>query len=551
LQQPRRPSPLPALVLLTLVAGPLFFARLDAPLLEPQEPRYAEIPRQMLVEGRLLVPVLHGEPYLDKPPLLYWLVMASYALFGVHDWAARLVPGGVGVLTVLLTYLWGRRAAGERAGLCGALVLALSPEFVYRGRMLLMDGLLGLWVTAGLAAAHAALLGPRLRRGWWLLSAAACGLGLLTKGPVALVLVAGPTLGYTLLERRTARPAGRDWVAYLGVSGLVAAPWYGAVVWALPGFARDFFCQHNVVRFVRPFDHQEPAWFYLPNLLLGLLPWTLLLPGLAVSLARRSPEAAARRPPALGFFLLAGLGGLVFFSASGCKRAAYILPALPSLALALGCYLNTLLPSPARWHAWEALWRTPSRLAFGATLVVLLLGLGFVAAAAAKELLPAAAGLLLGGAGLVGLVVVLGARRRASWAGCLAVTFAALLLGVHQLLPAYNRQYALRDDLPPAGGPLRVACYPQRWDSVSFYLPDAEVAVYTAGQRGRLVADLRGRPGTLLVVKSGRPLRELLDELPPEARFMTRGGTGLVTVGHVVGGASQQRPPADASAQRR
>src|SRR5438105_12797862 len=98
--------PWPALLLVLGMATPLFFARLDAPLLEPQEPRYAEIPRQMLAEGRLLVPVLHGQPYLDKPPLLYWLVMGSYALLGVHDWAARLVPGCAGVLTVLLTYLW-------------------------------------------------------------------------------------------------------------------------------------------------------------------------------------------------------------------------------------------------------------------------------------------------------------------------------------------------------------------------------------------------------------------------------------------------------------
>ena len=89
---PSRRPPLAALALLLVVAGLLFFSRLHAPLLEPQEPRYAEIPRQMLARRRLLTPVLNGQPYLDKPPLLYWAVMASYAVFGVHDWAARLVP---------------------------------------------------------------------------------------------------------------------------------------------------------------------------------------------------------------------------------------------------------------------------------------------------------------------------------------------------------------------------------------------------------------------------------------------------------------------------
>src|SRR5437867_3335274 len=136
---------IPPTLLVVLVAGLLFLARLDAPLLEPQEARYAEIPRQMLAEQSWMTPVLHGQPYLDKPPLLYWLVMLSYSVFGVHDWAARIVPGTAGVLTVLLSYLWGRRIAGERAGLCAAMILCLSARYVYLARMLSFDTLLCLW----------------------------------------------------------------------------------------------------------------------------------------------------------------------------------------------------------------------------------------------------------------------------------------------------------------------------------------------------------------------------------------------------------------------
>src|SRR5262249_6905379 len=150
-----------------------------------------------------VVPVLHGRPYLDKPPLLYWLVGAAYAVCGTHDWAARLVPGVAGVLTVLAAFLWGRHIGGARAGLCGALGLCLSARFVYLARILPFDGLLALWVTAALGLAHAALAGrrpaaPRLRRGLWALSAAACGLGLLTKGPVALALVLPPLAAFRL-----------------------------------------------------------------------------------------------------------------------------------------------------------------------------------------------------------------------------------------------------------------------------------------------------------------------------------------------------------------
>src|SRR2546421_440666 len=96
--------------------------------------------------------------------------MAAYQVFGVRAWGARLVPALADVLTVLVTFLWGKRAFGLRAGLCGALVLCLAPGFVYRERMLTFDTLLALWVTATLAAAHTALLAPRLDRRWWLLA---------------------------------------------------------------------------------------------------------------------------------------------------------------------------------------------------------------------------------------------------------------------------------------------------------------------------------------------------------------------------------------------
>src|SRR5581483_1677698 len=118
-------GPFRPLLIVLGVAALLFFSRLDLPLLEPQEARYAEIPRAMLQAHSWQTPVLHGQPYLDKPPLLYWLVMACYSMFGVEDWVARLVPGLSCLLTVVVVYFWGRRIAGERAGLAGALILCL------------------------------------------------------------------------------------------------------------------------------------------------------------------------------------------------------------------------------------------------------------------------------------------------------------------------------------------------------------------------------------------------------------------------------------------
>jgi dolichol-phosphate mannosyltransferase len=530
--------PWPALALVVVLAALLFFTRLRAPLLEPQEPRYAEIPRQMLEEGRFLVPVLHGQAYLDKPPLLYWLVMGCYRLFGVHDWSARLVPGLAGLLTVLLTYLWGRRVAGERAALCGAVVLCLSGRFVYLERILTMDSLLCLWVVAGLAAAHRALWGATLRTRWWLLAASACGLGLLTKGPVALVLIAAPIVAYQLLEPRCARITWRDWGVFVMVALLWAAPWYVAVMVVMPDFAWHFFWQHNVVRFVAPFDHAKPVWFHLPGLLLGMLPWTLLLPGLIRFLARRSVRTATRRPLALGFFLLAFLSALLFFSLAGCKRPVYILPGIPPLALALGCYLDAILPRRAGRADWIALVRYRCRLAYQATLLVLALGLGVLLVATTNQLVKPAQALVPAALALVGILALLRSRRRISWGACGAATFAVLLVGVTQLHSAYNRQFALRGHLRThtelAHRPqLPVVCYPQRWDSVTFYLPRADVHVYTTTERDKMVEDLHARPKTLLVVKSGEVLRDLLRALPPSLEFVARSRPGLVTMGWI------------------
>src|SRR5437763_9680605 len=140
----------------------------------------------MLQRGEWVVPYLQGEPYLDKPPLLYWLVALSYHLMGVSAASARLVPALALHGCILTLYLFGRRSLGERAAFRGALLLALAPGFTSMGRLLLLDALLTLCATLALFSAFEAVRGPRLRWGWWLLAGGACGLGVLTKGPVAL-----------------------------------------------------------------------------------------------------------------------------------------------------------------------------------------------------------------------------------------------------------------------------------------------------------------------------------------------------------------------------
>lgn len=526
------------LLLVMAVAALLFFCRLGTPLLEPEEARYAEIPRQMLAEGRLVVPVLHGQDYLDKPPLLYWLVMASFRLFGPHDWAARLVPGLAGWLTVLAAYLWARRTAGERAAFLGAMVLCLSARFVYLERLLTMNGPLALFVTAAMACAHTALTGPTRQRGLFALAGLFAGLGLLTKGPVALVLPAVPLLLISRLDPRVVRPKVGTWLLALGVALLVAAPWYVAVSAARPEFGSYFFWRHNVVRYVRPFDHAGPVWEYVPGLLLGLLPWTLLLPTMSRFLTRLSARKAARRPAALGFFLLTFVWMFAFFSLAGSKRPAYVVSALPPLALAVGCYLDAAVPRRRLADVWAALRTFRSELAYRTAVAALLTGVvAGLAAALVPVPKPERALLVALGSGIgLGAMLHRRVRGRTSWAVAGAACFAVLLAGFHELLPGYARKFSLRvtvhqEAWRATDENLAIVCYPQHWDSVSFYT-GRPVSAFGRENRAAMVDSLLANGRSLLFVRTAE-IGDVRAALPAELEFVEHRRDGSVTVGEV------------------
>jgi 4-amino-4-deoxy-L-arabinose transferase-like glycosyltransferase len=338
-----------ALFLLLLLPGLLLYPSLNFRLFEPDEGRYAEIPREMAAHGEWVVPLLQGEPYLDKPPLLYWCVMLSYRLFGTHDWAARLVPALAVHATILLTYFVGLRFLPERAAFWGGVFLSLAPGFLSVGRLLILDGLLALWTTLAVLAVFEAVRQGRLLWSWWLVAALACGLGVLTKGPIVLVLVLPPVLAFSWLNGRRLPVDWRHIGAFLAVVAVVTLPWYAAMAYRLPDFLYYFFWQHHVVRFLTPFDHQRPIWFYGPVMLFGLLPATLLLPAFVRFLVSNDGNRAAHRTPELGFLMLAGGWCVFFFSLSGCKLPTYVLPAYPPLALALGVLVTARSWERSRW----------------------------------------------------------------------------------------------------------------------------------------------------------------------------------------------------------
>jgi dolichol-phosphate mannosyltransferase len=517
----------------------LFFSRIACPLQEPEEPRYAEIPRQMLETGNYVMPVLHGLPYYDKPPLLYWLVMTSYKAFGVHDWSARLISSLAAFLTVVLTYCWGTKVFSPRTGLISALMLCLSVRFVLLGRLLTMNSLLCFCVVAALSAGHLAIRGSQLVRGWWMMSACACGLGLLTKGPVALALVIVPLFACGIIDRKTMRPGVRAWLMYAAIALGLAAPWYLALAVRDPSFVSYFFWKHNLLRYVDPFDHAKPIWFYVDEILLGMLPWSLLLAPMVIFLCRRR-NREMERPTDLPFFLFAALWCFTFYSLSGSKRAGYVLPAMPLLALALGCYLNMVLGRLSKEPCHTVLAARWKRAGLGMALSIL-------ATAVAASTLGAFAGLIrptlaavFVGIAIVAMVATLSfgrvVRPVASWAICATTAFVVLFVGLYEGLPRYARKFSLR-------GPSRqyarlaedpgvsVVCYPRSWDSVGFYLHRSDVQSYARDQLGQLIDHLDRQPRTLAFIKSDGSDSDLLRNLPDSVCFVPAGRQGYVAVG--------------------
>src|SRR5262249_53031991 len=152
------------------------------------------------------------------------------------------------------TYLLGRRSLGDRAALAGALLLTLAPGNASMARLLILDGLLTLFVCLAIFSAFEAVRGPVFQRRWWLVAAFACGLGVLTKGPVAVLLLLPPLWLYRVLAQRNGTeavpyPSRTDWLLFATIVLATALPWYVALSCRLPGFVSYFFWEHNLRRF--------------------------------------------------------------------------------------------------------------------------------------------------------------------------------------------------------------------------------------------------------------------------------------------------------------
>jgi 4-amino-4-deoxy-L-arabinose transferase-like glycosyltransferase len=314
----------------------LWFALLAGrPLFDPDEGRYAEIPREMLSGGDWVIPHLNALVYLEKPPLQYWLTALTFGGFGQSEFTARLCTGVAGFLSLITVFLLGRTLWGLDAGVRALSYTAASMLFVLLGHQLTLDMLLNFFLTAALGCFLVAQVRRENSSHWrsWMLGCwAAMALAVLTKGLIG-VLIPAATLGLYVLWQR-------DWPLLrklnlrrgLPLFAAIAAPWFVLAARENARFLRFFFIREHFQRFLTPIEHRsEPWWFFVPVLIVGVAPW---LPQAARALiparGNRLPRGHFDAPRMLwiwcGFVL-------VFFSFSDSKLIPYILPVVPALAL--------------------------------------------------------------------------------------------------------------------------------------------------------------------------------------------------------------------------
>jgi len=460
-----------AFVVLTNLGGPRLWDR--------DEPRNAGCAREMLARNDWVVPTFDGELRTHKPVLLYWCIMVSYLGFGVNEFAARLASALCAIGSVICTYRIGRRLFGPQAGVWAAIALATSLMFVVAGRAATPDSLLIFCTTLSLMIYVCGTFRPRFDTTPFdaqphpivadryfpqhfptvLALYAAMGLGILAKGPVALILPTAVIGMFLLIVRLPSRSQAID-SASLGdrlvriigpfeplhflktcwsmrpltaifAAAAVALPWYWAVGLATNGeFLRGFFLEHNLSRATATMEnHSGTVFFYPLAILIGFFPWSVF----AVPLAIDTVLQLRRRDRFHAGYLLAvcWIGVyVVLFSLARTKLPSYVTPCYPALALLAGDYID-------RWSRQSA--AVAGRWLVAAFACLALAGIGIAAAVplAVKDILPGEEWL-----GLIGLVPIAGGivciafalirsyRAAAGSFAFAAITFAALLFAV-------------------------------------------------------------------------------------------------------------------------
>lgn len=340
------------IIFLSLLIGLFFWLGLGArPLFVPDEGRYAEIAREMIVRHDYVTPYLNGIKYFEKPPFFYWMEVAAIKIGGLNLWSIRSVNAFLALFGCVITYTTARSIYNRSTGLVAAFILATSCLYFVMTHMVSLD----LPVTVFLSATlYAFILGTRHRQlkiahRYFILAAAMAAIAVLTKGLIGIVFP-GMIATVWLVTNNQWRVLKRiPFISCIIVFLIIAAPWHYLVGQRNPEFFYFYFVEQHILRYTNmEIGHYQPAWFFIPTLIVGFFPWIVFLPQ---AIIKQWPGVWKSKTTTSAdvFFMLWAAIVFVFFSFSKSKLIPYILPVFPPIAILTAHYLTMAMkhkPSP-------------------------------------------------------------------------------------------------------------------------------------------------------------------------------------------------------------
>src|SRR6185503_8836739 len=340
-------------------------------LIGPDEPRYAEVAREMFATGDWISPRLCGCLWFEKPVLLYWLAAASYHLFGVSEFAARFPSVIAAILTMISVYYGLKRAVSERIAYAASIAFVTSGLVIAYARVATPDILLTAAMSVALLSGYlAATASGRARTAHWVLCFAAMGAAVLAKGLVGIALVVAIFAVYFAAMRQPQFIRWREALIGIAVFLIVAGTWYAPVTFRHGwGFIEEFFIRHHFQRYTsNEFGHPQPFYFFFVIAIAGIAPWSFFLIPAAARLKSLKP-GSDKLDALLVFAWIWVAVPLLFFSASGSKLPGYILPIFPALAIIIGVELERFINGDRSVLLNAAAWMT--------ALLLMIIGAGF------------------------------------------------------------------------------------------------------------------------------------------------------------------------------
>lgn len=472
------------IVLLAAAILPYWIGIGDSTLWDANEAFYAETPRVMIETGDYISPSFNDKPRFNKPPLTYWIVAASYGVFGVSEWSERLpiVLAAMGLIAA--AFVIGRSILGTNAGLWAAVVMATLPRFLMHSRRTSIDMFLSLFMGLTLMFFVLAELRPARRKLWLCLMYASVGFGFMAKGPVAVVLPGAAFFIYLLIEKRLRDITKMMVPTGIAIFSAIVVPWY-LLVYQKHGwdYIVSFILNENISRYTDEGWGPRRSFFYLQTMIGDLFPWSLILLVCFLLIVFRKRFAflndaagdLATTPFAVARLLAIWIAVIVgFYSLSRNQQDQYMMPAYVAAASLVGVLIASFLSDQLKTLAEKA-----SKYAFvfvGVVLIALGLGVAYLATAAKS--------FDLAGVAPIGIVVAIGGAATAAFsflkkrdyaAFLLPLSLAAIMLVfVTTTLPDFERYKPVKplsEIIAANAGPdARVGYYRYTAPSMVFYL---------------------------------------------------------------------------------